>query len=61
MYLRTAINPLCPLCRRAEAPGYARRSPPARAIPDKTSSVLIRRIRVDPCSIPAFGAKPACA
>ena len=36
-------------------------SPPARAIPDKTPPVLIRRIRANPCSIPASGAKPACA
>jgi hypothetical protein len=41
-------NPTCASYRRAKAPGYARRSPPARAIPDKTSSVLIRRIRADP-------------
>ena len=27
----------------------------------KTSSVLIRRIRADPCSLPASGAQPACA
>jgi len=32
--VRTAINPLCTLCRRAEALGYARRSPPARAVAD---------------------------
>jgi len=40
-------------CRRAEALGYPGQSPPARAIPDKPSSALIRRIRADPCSIPA--------
>jgi hypothetical protein len=34
MYLRTAINPLCAACCWAEAPGYARRSPPARAMVD---------------------------
>jgi len=26
------FNPVCALCRRAEAPGDARRSPPARAV-----------------------------
>jgi len=35
--------------------GQERRSPPARATPDKTSSVLIRRIRADQCSIPPYG------
>jgi hypothetical protein len=34
MHLRTAINPLCAACCWAEAPGYARRSPPARAMVD---------------------------
>ena len=28
------FNPVCALCRRAEAPGDARRSPPARAVAD---------------------------
>ena len=47
-YVRTAINPLSRTSCRAETSGQARRSPPAQAIPDKTSSVLIRRIRADP-------------
>ena len=54
-------NPVCTSCRRAQALGYGRRSPPAWAISDKTSSVPIRRTRADPCSIPASKAKPACA
>jgi len=29
-----ALNPVYASCRRAEALGYARRSPPARAIPE---------------------------
>ena len=32
--MRTAINPLSRASRRAEALGYARRSPPARAMAD---------------------------
>jgi hypothetical protein len=39
------------VCRRAQAPGYARRSPPARAIPDYLKTISPR--------LP--DAKPACA
>ncbi len=53
--MRTAINPLSRTSCRAETSGQARRSPPARAIPDKPSSAPIRRIRANPCSIPASG------
>jgi len=56
-----ALNPLSRASRGAEALGYPGQNLPARAIPDKTSSVLIGRIRAEPCSIPASGAKPTCA
>ncbi len=39
--------------RATAGPDYSRQN--------SSTSALIRRIRADPCSIPAFGAKPACA